>query len=450
MKSAGRPDRLPVERLAAEHRAEREPERRQRERGRGHDRRRRWRARSMKRRRVTVSPSKAPGICRSSGVLRLCLLCVGLPRAPRDQRQLNAALNASRKRTVNNRDGRHLIGLRAADRLALAAAQRCGRAGSPGAGQRLGRLVLARRAPADAAAPAAQTACGELGVGVGVGLGDAARSRRPARPPPRGRRARPAATGRARRAGRRAAAPGRDRRSRDDPRRAVVQPRALEDHLEQQLVLGARGRARAARRRRAGPGPGRSGVGGVAARRAVERSASVPPWSRSACAQGQRSVARAPHRTPTSANASRGGARPCARRRSGRGPARGTRPRTATAAGTRRGRSSARHQRAVGLDVAAPRRRRSRATGASVKNTVSRPGTALDLRPAPPAAAAASRRPSASALGGRGQPLVGGAVEQRAAWPARPRPRAGCPTACPPGRRRRPARSAPSARAGPP
>ena len=249
---------------------------------------------------------------------------------------------------------------------------------------------------------------------------------------------------RARTAGRRAAARGRGRPARTTTRLAVVQAGSPRGSSR------AAARTRCSRPRARGPaaascaGPGVSSGRALGGRTSSPGSATVPPSALSARA-GHRAPSRAvliARRSPRTPRAAASTVRSIV----GLGVRERGEPRLELG---RRRIHAAREQPAapgaVGVEVARPRRRRSRATGRSEKNTVSRPGTLLDLDARGRRLAAASRSPAASARSSRP------AARRRrrragAAWPARrPRP-AGCPTACPPGRRRRPARSAPSAR----
>ena len=275
----------------------------------------------MKRRRVTVSPSNAPGMSRSTVYLDLALY-VSIWHVRLVDWCGNAELNAVGKPIVNDRDDRHSAGRHAQRHTAAAR-------GRPVRASALACSCALLAPQPTATAPASQTASASSGSPAAWAWATSeitsASSATASRSPSAASRASPSAYSWSPSSSARS---GLGRTSDG----AVVQPRALEDHLEQQLVLA---------RARRGRGPAAARCGTRLRRPAVDRparsasSASSPPW----LAQGarerlaHRQLRRTPRRRPRS-SAPRPGR--CA-------PATGTTPRTATAGGYTPRASKARH-----------------------------------------------------------------------------------------------------------
>ena len=180
----------------------------------------------MNRRRVTVSPSNAPGMPRSSGVLRLVLVALCGTGPAHTVRGANQGV---------------------AGALAGACAHRLDRLGRPARTSALACSWRSLVPQPTARAPARHTARRRLRVAGALReraqrdrVGELAHGREC-------RRAPPAARARSRTAGRRRAARGRVLPRAHDARIAVVQQVALVDRLDEQLVLlASAGRARPA------------------------------------------------------------------------------------------------------------------------------------------------------------------------------------------------------------
>ena len=125
----------------------------------------------MNRRRVTVSPSNAPGICRSAVYFDFACFVSDLPLVPRST-AAKLRLNATGKPTVNTRGvRRHVPGLPTPPlpRRRRRVPRRLAR---PRAGQRLGRLVPGVEPQPIATAPARQTASASCSSPRRLGLGE--------------------------------------------------------------------------------------------------------------------------------------------------------------------------------------------------------------------------------------------------------------------------------------
>ncbi len=346
----------------------------------------------MNRRRVTVSPSNAPGMSRSAVYLDLASLCRSGTCASASE------LNAARKPIVNNETSRHETCTTSCAGTGSAAPQ-AARLDRPPAAERPWRPRWPRaRAPQPTAiAPASQTASASSRSAAACACATSeitsASSAIASRSPSAASRDSPSAY---------SWSPSSSARSRsvglDDPLRAVVQPRALEDHLEQQLVLArfaARARGPAAARWASPGGSGSAAEVDLVAEQLGDR-ARPRRGARRGAPRRRRSRS---SRCATSANASRAAASVssmsssvCASDGNHASNCDGGRV------------HAARQQRAapgaVRVEVARRRARRSRAPGARRRTTVSRPGTLWTLT-GQPAPAAASRRPSASCSVGR-------------------------------------------------
>ena len=195
----------------------------------------------------------------------------------------------------------------------------------------------------------------------------------------------------------------------DDQRLAVVERGSPRGSSPAAARTRARGRGPGGRRPRAAAGPGRSS--GALARRwraGRARCATVPPCSVSAscsaCAPSRAVlISRRSPRTPRPAAST---VRSTSARACGR--ATGTRPRTARRAGTRRA-PAARGTRRRRRRCRMRQRPRSRRRGWLGEEHGQQARDALDLDRPRSRRPRASRRPSASAFGGLGELLVGGA-----------------------------------------
>ena len=345
----------------------------------------------MKRRRVTVSPSKAPGMFRSAVYLDLgCLRDSGTGAGILSTRPPRGGAPKRQRASIRRRA---IAAWPAWWSGARTAARRPRR---PRPRRRRRARDRPRRAP------------GRTSAITSASSATASRS-----PSAASRR------GRARRGDRRPAAPGRGRRAHDAAGAVVLQV-ALADRLDEQRV------GLAARRRR--PSPCGCGAAPSLARRVAGEQAALRRAAR-------RPAARA--RVMRDLRERRGGGLERAGDVLGRvRRATGTRPRTATAAGRRRG-PAARGTRRRRPRCRRRRRRRSprgglggeedgqQARASDVTETGRSPGGLAQARRR--ARAVVSREP-------RGRPARRAARASR----GRRRPRAGSRSACRPGRRRRP------------
>ena len=193
---------------------------------------------------------------------------------------------------------------------------------------------------------------------------------------------------------------------------------ALVDRLQQQLVLLAPAlRARSRRPPARPPRWARPSPSPSSASSPLSSPASSPPRSASSARRRAREPAGSRRRPTLTGAPARAGRRTpprrpsaCARSAPRCGPARGTRPRTGTGADTPRARAApgTSSRRPPGRS---PWRPRSRCTGRSLKNTLSRPVT-LCTWTGTEASSAAARRPVGQPRGERREAHVGELVEQ--------------------------------------
>ena len=386
----------------------------------------------MNRRRVTVSPSKAPGISRSSVYLDLLL----------------RVLVGHRGEQYRGADsGRRRGAARALVRIASSAS------GAPAQHELLGAPVRARSAPQPTArAPAAQTASassrvaralreraerdhvGQLGHGARVAERDQPREAERVQPVA-GEQREIGLGRRARRAARRSAA-GSPRRS---PRPAARTPRAGPPRAgpRRRRAAGLAGSQRRRRRRRGDERRHQPALVAQQRAQALER-ARIACRPRRAAARARRARANAAGRRPRRV---RSICSVAVRER--REPGLELRRRRVDAAREQLAAPGARRRRGRSARASA-----KSATGRSLKNTVSRPGALTTCTGQPPRRA--SRSPSASRSVIAAEAQVGGLVEQlERRQPGGDRERVARQRARP-GRPRRPARACSISSARPP